>query len=258
MSQHPRISSDGLDGIREWLDAEKDGRKPDLTLLLRGLPGRDIRGARIADRPNDPKDSEGRSLIAFDIRAPKDAGTKTRYMLPAHFAITRVLDTVPGIRLGMHSGRTKDDTGAPRYYVDITIGGRPTNLSRILFDAPTNVDLRERKTKWGDLTEPLTWFNAPVGSIYAVMPNSPMEGGFRELLLRYEEQPHVTMSEPDCTDHTILRAEPAKDGVFRYTTAMPEKMTQQDISVYCDYDWSNEKDALIDEMRRQGFGKSAP
>lgn len=113
------------------------------------------------------------------------------------------------------------------------------------------------ETKWGDLTEPLTWFNAPVGSIFAVMPNGPIEGGFREILLRYEEQPRVTMTEPDCTDHTILRAEAAKDGVFRYTTATPDKMTSQDVSIYCDHDWRSEKDALLEEMRRQAFGKGA-
>ncbi len=73
------------------------------------------------------------------------------------------------------------------------------------------------KTKWGSLTEPLTFIKAPVGSIFIVMPNSPIEGGFREVLMRYKEKPRVRMSDPDCTDHTILYSEPDSNGVFRYT-----------------------------------------
>jgi len=74
------------------------------------------------------------------------------------------------------------------------------------------------KRKWGSLTEPLTWFYAPVGSIFVVMPNSPIEGGYREVLMRYEEELRVTMSDPDCTDHTIMYSEPDSEGVFRHTS----------------------------------------
>lgn len=75
------------------------------------------------------------------------------------------------------------------------------------------------KTKWGSLTEPLTWFHAPVGSIFMVMPNSPIEGGYREVLLRYEEKPRITMSDPDCSEKTIHYSEPNSEGVFRYKTS---------------------------------------
>ncbi len=107
------------------------------------------------------------------------------------------------------------------------------------------------KTKWGSITEPLTWFRAPIGSIFIVMPNSPMEGGYREVLLRYEEEPRVTMSDPDCTDNTILYSEPDKQGVFRYTSVEAQPMTEQEVSIYCEYDWSKEKEALISAMQNQ-------
>lgn len=100
------------------------------------------------------------------------------------------------------------------------------------------------KTKWGSVTEPLTWFRAPVGSLFMVMPNSPIEGGYREVLLRYKEKPHVAISEPDCSERTILYSEPDDEGVFRYTSQKPRPMIEREISVYCQYDWLKEKEAL--------------
>jgi hypothetical protein len=107
------------------------------------------------------------------------------------------------------------------------------------------------ETQWGSVTEPLTWFNAPIGSIFMVMPNSPIEGGFREVLLRYEEEPRITMSDPDCSDKAILYSEPDSEGVFRYTSRTPQPMNEQEIAIYCEYDWSNEKEALRAEALKQ-------
>ena len=107
------------------------------------------------------------------------------------------------------------------------------------------------KTKWGSITEPLTWFHAPVGSIFMVMPNSPIEGGYREVLLRYEEKPRITMSDPDCTEKTILYSEPDGEGVFRYKTRTAQPMNKQEYSIYCEYDWSKEKEALRAEALKQ-------
>ncbi|MFQ5674189.1 MAG: hypothetical protein ACE5G9_13990 [Nitrospinales bacterium] len=107
------------------------------------------------------------------------------------------------------------------------------------------------KTNWGSITEPLTWFYAPVGSIFIVMPNGPVEGGFREILMRYGEDSRVTMSEADGTNHTILYSEPDHEGVFGYTSEKAQAMNEQEISIYCEYDWSKEKEALRAEMLRQ-------
>jgi len=61
------------------------------------------------------------------------------------------------------------------------------------------------KTSWGSLTEPLTWFRTPVGSIFMVMPDDLIQNGYREVLLRYEEEPRIAMSKPYCRDSTILQ-----------------------------------------------------
>lgn len=110
-------------------------------------------------------------------------------------------------------------------------------------------------TKWGSVTEPLTWFSAPIGSIFMVMPNSPIEGGYREVLLRYDEEPEISMSNPDCKDKSISYAKPDSEGVFRYTSASAQPMNEQEISIYCDYDWSKEIEALrtamLDQMKSQ-------
>ena len=111
------------------------------------------------------------------------------------------------------------------------------------------------QTKWGSFTEPLTFFKAPIGSMLVVMPNSPIEGGYREILMRYEEETRVSMTEPDCTDKTIFRSEPDKNGVFRYTTLQAQPMTKSELSIYCEYDWSKETEALKAEMRKRTSSK---
>lgn len=84
-----------------------------------------------------------------------------------------------------------------------------------------------------------------------VMPNSPIEGGYREVLLTYEEEPRITMFDPDCSEKTILYSEPDSEGVFRYTTRTAQPMSEQEFPIYCEYDWSKEKEALRAEALRQ-------
>jgi len=76
-------------------------------------------------------------------------------------------------------------------------------------------------------------------------------GGFREVLLRYEEEPRISMSEPDCSDKTILYSGPDSEGVFRYTSRTSQPMNEQEVAIYCEYDWSKEKEALRAEALKQ-------
>ncbi len=109
------------------------------------------------------------------------------------------------------------------------------------------------RTKWGSLTEPLTWVRAPIGSLTIVMPNSPIEGGFREAIVRYEEEEIVSMVDPDCMDFTILYSRPDRRGVFRYTTRSAVKMNDDQKKWYCEYDWSRERQAVLQEaLKRVG------
>jgi hypothetical protein len=107
------------------------------------------------------------------------------------------------------------------------------------------------KTKWGSLTEPLTWIKTPVGSVTIIMPNSPIEGGYREVVMRYKEEPIISMVEPDCNDLKILYAQADEKGVFRYMTNTANKMNDNERQWYCEYDWSKEKEALRREALRQ-------
>lgn len=111
------------------------------------------------------------------------------------------------------------------------------------------------RTKWGDLTEPLTLVATPVGSFTLVMPNDPITGGYREVVMRYGEEPMVSMVEPDCKDFTVLYARPDPEGVFRYTTAGEQKMTKLEQETYCQHDWTPEKEALRAEMLRVSVEK---
>ncbi len=55
------------------------------------------------------------------------------------------------------------------------------------------------------------------------------------------------MAMPDCTDHTIERSEP-DHGVFPMGEALT--MNEQEILIYCLYDWTKEKEALRFEIER--------
>ena len=129
------------------------------------------------------------------------------------------------------------------------------SIPRYQFEKDTLADMEGKAwvrvistTNVGDLTEPLTWFHAPIGSFFLVMPNSPIEGGFSELLLQYDEEPQIRMTDPDCMDGSILYSAPDKEGVMRYTSMEPQRMSNQEISIYCDFDWSAEIEALRAEF----------
>lgn len=105
--------------------------------------------------------------------------------------------------------------------------------------------------KSGDLIEPLTLIKAPVGSVTMVMPNDPITGGFREVVMRYDEEPTVAMVDPDCDHSTIHYSKPDDEGVFRYLTEAAQAMTEREHEIYCAYDWTREKEALRTEFLRR-------
>ncbi len=112
------------------------------------------------------------------------------------------------------------------------------------------------RTRWGDLAEPLTLFAAPVGSFTLVMPNDPITGGYREVLMRYGEEPMVSLVTPYCKDLTVQYSRPDPKGVFRYTTARAQKMTKVERETYCQHDWTPEKKAWhVEWLRQRGAAK---
>lgn len=111
------------------------------------------------------------------------------------------------------------------------------------------------QTRWGAVTEPLTWVKTPIGSVTILMPEPPVEGSFRQVIMQYEKKPLVSNVEADCELSEIIYARPDKDGVFRYTTPSPVRMTPLEKSWFCDYDWTQEKEAFHTEYLRQASGQ---
>lgn len=103
-------------------------------------------------------------------------------------------------------------------------------------------------TNWVDVSEPLTWFREPVGSIFLIRPQSLPNYGFEEVHMRYKEDTVLRNTEPSCEDRTIHISAPSDDGIFRYLTHRPEAMIDRDYELYCNYDWSKEKKALRQQM----------
>lgn len=112
------------------------------------------------------------------------------------------------------------------------------------------------QAKWGDITEPLTLIKTPVGFVKMVMPNGPTIGGFKEVVLRYGEDPIISIIDPDCADFTYSMSQPDAQGNFRVVTTEHEAMTDQQREVYCEYDWTKERQALVEEIRRRSSSGS--
>jgi len=101
------------------------------------------------------------------------------------------------------------------------------------------------KANYGDITEPLTWFRTPLGFVHLVAPNSLIDGGgFRRTIMRYDEEPKVTIEDPDCKNLTIMVSATDSKGVFRNTTKNYSPMSKEDKNLFCDTDWSAERKKL--------------
>lgn len=125
------------DTITAWTEAAKfrtADNPPDLKPLCDALAGGFFINPRV-----DGKDEQGRSLIAFETRSPnKDETPKTRYMLPVHATITRVLELAgTSMRLDHVKGRNV-------YKVKLHLRDKGRGqLLRILFNVPDDGELRE-------------------------------------------------------------------------------------------------------------------
>lgn len=143
-----------LEVIKGWtekayaIEASKDC--PDITSLCFLLHQPAIH--RVSVRPDAYK---GHRLIEFDMDGPNKAGRKTRYMLPVHFAITRLLELIPDVRLCMVSKGKKGAKEADRYfYMTVRYPVKfqeahqlkdRNRLERIIFNAPPNAVVSEQR-----------------------------------------------------------------------------------------------------------------
>lgn len=98
-----------------------------------------------------------------------------------------------------------------------------------------------KATRWGDLTEPLTFIWPPIGHFRYVAPNDPPDGGFQEVVLRYEESPLVLVIQPVCDAKTMALYTPGDDGMLTQVGDDPVAMSGADFDLYCVSDWSSER-----------------
>jgi hypothetical protein len=104
------------------------------------------------------KDFKNRTVISFGRGNKADSNTSRRYMLPIHFATMATLSLVPGIRL-----QTVDKTAGQNrpsneqiHVINLNVEGnkarrlktfKTTSIIRILFNAPSDASIRERRGK---------------------------------------------------------------------------------------------------------------
>ncbi len=91
----------------------------------------------------DKRDQQERSLLSLRVRGPSEADTDvTRYMLPVHAALTRVLE-LGGAKISLIRG---SGGGIEKYYFDLRIGSQiRTALHHFLFGVPSLGRLWERQ-----------------------------------------------------------------------------------------------------------------
>lgn len=99
--------------------------------------------------------------------------------------------------------------------------------------------------RYGDILEPLTLVNAPIGFFKFVNPDpltyQPGEGGeFHAVVLRYKEDRQQMIVHASCQDKTMSISRPDSSGVYRYTTEGEVEMSEQDIEIYCHTDYSEQ------------------
>jgi hypothetical protein len=107
--------------------------------------------------------------------------------------------------------------------------------------------------RYGDIVEPLTLINTPIGFFKFVSPD-PLtyqrgkDGNFHTVILRYREDRHEMIVDANCEDKTMFTSEPDSSGVFRYTTEKSMKMSKQDIEIYCDADYSEQMASIRESI----------
>ncbi|MBL8054449.1 MAG: hypothetical protein JNK03_13825 [Nitrospira sp.] len=99
--------------------------------------------------------------------------------------------------------------------------------------------------RYGDILEPLTLINTPIGFFKFVNPD-PLtykagEGGdFHTVILRYKEDRQQMIVHALCENKTMSISKPDSSGVYRHTTERESEMSDQDKEIYCHTDYSEQ------------------
>ncbi len=132
------------------------------------------------------------------------------------------------------------------------------SIPRYTFERQTLADIEGKDwirivetTRWGGIAEPLTWVNTPIGAFHIVTPELEANT-FRETVLRYDDDHRVRIVTIYCDEREISISMPGAGGVFRYIeNGRFAPMNDRDAKVYCNYDWSKEREAAFAEFSRK-------
>ncbi|WP_342714101.1 hypothetical protein [Bradyrhizobium sp. B039] len=156
--------TDALQNIKSWATKAEQvqaANYPDVQPLRYLLPQarRSILGVDAS-----LSEYQGQAVIGFGITGGANVGTKTRYVLPIHFAILRAFELVPGVTVRLNDdahisrdrkrGITRSDDelifnlGIRLKATVAKVLGLPkrSKLDRILFSAPPDAILHPRRT----------------------------------------------------------------------------------------------------------------
>ena len=135
---------------------------------------------------------------------------------------------------------------------------------RYNFEKETEVKLQEapwivvvNRTHWGDIFEPRTWLDAPVGSYLVAHPETYglHEDGnvdLRVTLIQYRKPPQEWLVTTNCPNREALWNNPGADGIFRINPEGYSKLSDAEYEAFCKTDWEPKHRLVM----QQAFGKS--
>ena len=107
------------------------------------------------------------------------------------------------------------------------------------------------EVRWGDVTEPLTWFSTPVGHFKIASPDPITIDRFNISIVQFntgEPTPHII--DVYCESKTYSDSVPDNEGVFRVLPNDVE-MTKLEYREYCETRWETERQALRDMLKNR-------
>lgn len=111
-------------------------------------------------------------------------------------------------------------------------------------DAPHMRKIEEKQSS-RHLTRPLTLFFPPTIYFRYVGPRGPLEpDSFLDVHWAYGHEPLQIIYEVFCDEKELWASVPDSEGVFRMVTEYAVPMKDEDHELFCQSDWSVEKEAL--------------
>lgn len=138
-------------------------------------------------------------------------------------------------------------------------------FARYSFEQYVLANLEENKhlklvdyRKWDSIFQPLTYFYSPT-DLFAIVGPSELDityyyrkensfHSFRTILLEYNKDPVEREVDADCEDKTVSVSGPDETGMLRYLTEFPEKMSDVEVRLYCEVDYTEEMKILREKI----------